>query len=74
MDAGSAGRTLRTLDSAIASLQQLKTALTDESPTQPTPVERQGPYLNAPVWPWVAAGWTVGALFVLLFLVAWIYW
>jgi hypothetical protein len=25
------------------------------------------------VWPWFAAGWIVGALFVLTFLVAWTY-
>jgi hypothetical protein len=31
----------------------------------------RGPYLNAPVWPWVAAGWIAGALFVLSFLLAW---
>jgi hypothetical protein len=30
-----------------------------------------GPYLHAPVWPWVTAGWIAGALFALAFLVAW---
>jgi len=35
--------------------------------------EPRGPYINAPVWPWFAAGWIVGALFVLLFLIAWTY-
>jgi hypothetical protein len=35
--------------------------------------ELHGPYIDAPVWPWSAAGWALGALFIVLFLVAWFY-
>jgi hypothetical protein len=44
---------------------------------QPVPgapaYELYGRYINAPVWPWLAAGWVLGALFVVLFVVAWRY-
>jgi len=70
MDAGTA---VKRLDAVIASLQQLRSALVGELPAEASPTELQGRYLNAPVWPWFAAGWIVGALFVLLFLVAWTY-
>jgi len=35
------------------------------------PYELDSPYLNAPVWPWFAAGSTLATLFILLFLLAW---
>jgi hypothetical protein len=38
-----------------------------------TPCELNGPYINAPVWPWLAAGWALVAVFVLLVVVAWSY-
>ena len=31
-----------------------------------------GPYIDAPVWPWSVAGWSVAVLCVLLALVAWL--
>ena len=30
-------------------------------------------YINAPTWPWAVAGWTVSALHVVFFVVAWIH-
>ena len=38
-----------------------------------TPSGLNGPYINATVWPWLAAGWALAALFVLLFVVTWSY-
>ena len=38
-----------------------------------TPSGLNGPYINAPEWPWLAAGWALVAVFVLLFVVAWSY-
>jgi hypothetical protein len=35
-----------------------------------TSYERDGPYINAPNWPWLVAGWIVAALFVVCALVA----
>jgi hypothetical protein len=35
--------------------------------------EIDSPYINAPSWPWMAAGWTVSALHVGFFLVAWMH-
>lgn len=69
---GSPGHRLRTLDAAIARLQALRRAIAGE-PTPIPPPELHGPYINAPVWPWFAAGCVLGALFVLLFVVAWSY-
>jgi hypothetical protein len=33
--------------------------------------ERDSPYINAPIWPWALAGWTISALHLFLFLAAW---
>ena len=60
------------LDRAIRSLQQLREALEEPGPVTP-PKELYGRYIDAPVWPWFWAGWTAGALIVLMFVVAWIY-
>jgi hypothetical protein len=70
MDAGAA---VKTLDRVIHNLEQLRSGLIGESMTDAPPPELQGRYINAPVWPWFAAGWIVGALFILLFLAAWTY-
>jgi hypothetical protein len=37
---------------------------------EPRPSEFDSPYINAPVWPWAVTGWSLAALFVLLFLLA----
>jgi len=68
-----AGTTVKRLDAVITSLQQLRRALVGELPAEAPTSELQGRYINAPAWPWFVAGWIVGALFVLLFLVAWTY-
>jgi hypothetical protein len=71
MDAQS---TAKAIDRVIARLQQLRRSLVTESITEVPRPEIHGRYIHAPVWPWLAAGWMLGALFVLLFLVAWTYW
>ena len=35
--------------------------------------ELESPYINAPVWPWAVAGWSLVVAFVLLFALARIY-
>ena len=68
MDAGIA---TKTLDGVIDALQQLRSTLAGEMPTEARPSELYGRYINAPVWPWFAAGLVVGALFVVMFIAAW---
>jgi hypothetical protein len=50
-------------------LARIRAALANES--LPMPVEPRGPYINAAVWPWTVAGWSLAALFLVLFLIAW---
>jgi hypothetical protein len=59
------------VDAAVVRLQELRITLSGTSRVPVAPYELHGPYLNAPAWPWFAAGWTLGALFVLLFFLAW---
>jgi hypothetical protein len=67
---GSLGERLVTLEASIARLHKLRRTLMGELPPDAHPSELHGPYLHAPVWPWFAAGWIVGALFVLMFVLA----
>ena len=66
---GSPQERLRTLDAALRHLQHVRSALIGEAPVS-SRYESRGPYINAPVWPWFTAGWVLGALFVLLLLLA----
>jgi hypothetical protein len=34
-------------------------------------MERDSRYINAPVWPWSVAGWSLAAMFILFFVAAW---
>ena len=68
---GSTSDRLRQLDSAIAQLHQLRSALAPDLTELAPPAEIQGRYINAPVWPWFAAGCVIGAAIVLMFVVAW---
>ena len=61
---------LKALDAAIGRLEQLRRNLVGEPAPHVPPGELHGRYINAPVWPWFAAGWVLGALFVLAFLLA----
>jgi hypothetical protein len=70
---GPVAERLKTLDAMLARLQSLRSALGQGSVPGAPPNEVYGPYVNAPVWPWFAAGWVAGALFALLFLFAWSY-
>lgn len=67
---GSLTEKLRAIDAAIIRLQVVRGSLAGE-PLRPRPSELQGPYINAPVWPWFAAGWFLGAICVLMFVIAW---
>ena len=67
---GSLAEKLRALDAAIIRLEVLRGSLAGE-PLRPRPSEVEGPYINAPVWPWFAAGWFLGAICVLMFVIAW---
>jgi hypothetical protein len=66
---GSPADRLRTLDASIARLHKLRRTMAGDLPDAP-PYELHGPYLHAPAWPWFAAGWVIGALFVLMFVFA----
>jgi len=37
-------------------------------------MERDSRYINAPVWPWSAAGWLIAATLLLMFVAAWSHW
>jgi hypothetical protein len=50
----------------------MRTMLSHESRTPDQSGERDSPYIDAPVWPWSLAGWSIGALMVLYFFVAWV--
>jgi hypothetical protein len=63
---------LRTLDAAIARLQSARRALSREPVPGAPSNEFYGPYINAPVWPWTVAGWTLAVVFMLLFLMTWL--
>ena len=69
---GSRSDRLRALDDAIVRLELLRESIAGE-PLRPRPSELLGPYINAPVWPWFAAGWVIGAACVLMFVVAWLW-
>jgi hypothetical protein len=63
---------LRTLDAAIARLQSARRALSREPVPGAPSHEFYGRYINAPVWPWAVAGWTLAVIFMLLFLTTWL--
>jgi hypothetical protein len=54
-------------EAGMVTLRRLSTA--DPIADLP-PGERYGPYIDAPVWPWLAAGWIAVALFVVTFVLA----
>jgi hypothetical protein len=66
---GSPQERLRTLDAALSQLQHLRSTLIGEAPV-PSRYELRGRHIDAPVWPWFTAGWVLGALFVVLLLLA----
>ena len=61
------------LDRIIASLREVSDGLggAGADGAGMPPEELRGRYIDAPLWPWFAAGCVVGTLVVLLFLVAW---
>lgn len=68
---GSTEDKVRAIDATIARLRDLRADLTGGQRVAAERPEWQGPYINAPVWPWFCAGWAAGAVFVLLFVLAW---
>ena len=69
---GSRADKVRAIDAALAQLEQLRAALSDEPGPRAIRAELRGPYINAPVWPWTVAGWSFAALFLALLLVTWL--
>jgi hypothetical protein len=69
---GSRTQKLRTLDTLIAYLERLRRSLAGDAIAGRTGHEGPSRYIDAPVWPWLAAGIVLGALFVLLLVAAWI--
>lgn len=67
---GSRGEKLKKLDTLIAHLQQLRRRLAGDVGYSKGPSERPGRYINSPEWPWFVAGTSVGALIVLLLVLA----
>jgi hypothetical protein len=67
---GTPAERLTLIDAAIARLRELRRALAGEN--EKAPYEFYSPYLNAPVWPWTVAGWSLAAIFMLLFLITWL--
>jgi hypothetical protein len=35
-------------------------------------MERDSPFINAPVWPWSLAGWLIAAGAIVMFIAAWL--
>ena len=68
---GSTEEKLKAIDAEIRRLELLRRSVAGDVSKNILSQELYGPYLNGPVWPWFAAGWLLGALFVLLFVVAW---
>ena len=69
---GSYAERIATLNAAIVRLQEIRAALLGEPWPQGKAPALHGPHIDAPLWPWFAAGWLVGAMFVLLFVWAWV--
>ena len=57
---------LRKLETLIAYLERLRRTLAADTVAERTGYEGPSRYIDAPVWPWLAAGIVLGALFVLL--------
>jgi len=70
---GSPADRLHAIEGLIARLERMRATLIEEEEAPPAPgSELYGPYVDAPVWPWLLAGWTLGAGLLLLFVVGWV--
>ena len=67
---GSRGEKLKKLDTLIRQFQQLRRALAGDAGYQKGALERPGRHIDSPEWPWFVAGTSVGALIVLLLVLA----
>jgi hypothetical protein len=67
---GSRDQQLKAIEEGIARLEQLRRALMGAPRLPVPPGELQSRFIDAPAWPWFVAGWVLGALFVLAFLLA----
>jgi hypothetical protein len=70
---GARAERLKTVEAAIARLERLRNSLGGGALPPLPSGELYGRHINAPVWPWFAAGWLLGALFALAFLLAGIF-
>ena len=67
---GSQRERLRLIDAQIARLERLRRALVGAEKTGQGSHEYASPIIGEPSWPWCTAGVLLGALFVVLALVA----
>jgi hypothetical protein len=70
---GSRAHKLMQLDTLIAYLQRLRVSLAGDADAVRSTYEGPSRYIDAPAWPWLVAGIVLGALFVVLLVVAWSY-
>jgi hypothetical protein len=61
----------RTIEGLIARLECMLVALVEDDEMAPAS-EVYGPYVDAPGWPWLLAGWTLGSGILLLFVISWV--
>lgn len=69
---GTRAQKLRRLDTLIVYLERLRRSLAGDTVIGRAGYEGPSRYIDAPAWPWLAAGIVLGALFVLLLVAAWI--
>jgi len=67
---GSPADRLKVLDAAMTRLRELRRALAGEN--EKARYEFYSPHVNASVWPWTVAGWTLAVIVMLLFLAMWL--
>lgn len=58
------------LRATAARLERLREAVEHELRSDEPLVEVDSPHINAPAWPWLVAGGILGAMFVVLFILA----
>lgn len=64
------GHTLTLRETVRAALQEARLTLSGELPATGPASVRYGRYIDAPVWPWFAAGWILAAAYVVGFFIA----
>ena len=50
----------------------MRTTIWDDADKRGISGEVYGPYIDAPVWPWSLAGWSLATLYLLLTFASWL--